>query len=403
MSNKNFIKYIRLNAEKSAYLQLSKIKQISDASELRLSNICTKHQYAVTLAALSAGVEITDLNAPILMNIFERCKKILFPSKNTPNISFYIIPDNQPNAGCVFLGDDTYMININSALIDLCSEGELAFVIGHELGHLKFNHHKLTAASADDNLSAILRSRLLEYNRMCEITADRAGFICSNLTDATQALFKLAIGTKSSLIQFNYSQITSQLNNLQSLLEDKTHLRQSKFSHPYSLIRLLAIYKFDAFINNEHKKNNDITLIDVEITDSLEMMSPKAYKAEELLLMYGCLWVAYSDKDAAELEIQSIYSFCKTEMVDDFQAELALSNKPLMKIKNIFKSHLKKNSSISQAAKATILEKLLCVARADNFIRNIELESVREISNLLKLEKLFVESSIKKLTKSIGL
>jgi hypothetical protein len=30
-------------------------------------------------------------------------------------------------------------------------------------------------------------------------------------------------------------------------------------------------------------------------------------------------------------------------MVDDFQAELALSNKPLMKIKNIFKSHLKKN------------------------------------------------------------
>ena len=93
------------------------------------------------------------------------------------------------------------MININSALIDLCSEGELAFVIGHELGHLKFNHHKLTAASADDNLSAILRSRLLEYNRMCEITADRAGFICSNLTDATQALFKLAIGTKSSLIK----------------------------------------------------------------------------------------------------------------------------------------------------------------------------------------------------------
>tara|TARA_B100000780_G_C21114975_1_gene451001 strand:+ start:1399 stop:2604 length:1206 start_codon:yes stop_codon:yes gene_type:complete len=394
-----FNKYIRFSEEKNLQNELKKVKVISDNSNTLLNSVCTKHQYETSLNILSNGLEITELNSPILSSIFENCKKTLFPSKNIPNISLYLTPDLVPNASCIYLDKNEYIININSSLLDLLSKEELAFIIGHEIGHLKFKHHQITSSAQCDSLSATLELKIMEYNRMCEITADRSGFICSGFEDATQALFKLSVGTKSELVKLNLLQINNQLGNLSALLDKKIHLRQSKLSHPYSLIRLIAINEFKNFTKSSKLDPKNLLKIDKVIIEALAIMSPKAYVPEELLLMYACFWVAYCDKNVQENEIQSIYSFCSGRMVDEFNTEVISSKNKLAFIIKSFKDHFKKNSSITRPARATILEKLLCIAKADGMIRKIELDNIRTISKLLDIDTPFVERSIQQFTK----
>lgn len=395
------LKHTRFSKEKFLCDELSKVNVLVSESNLRLQNICTKHQYKSSLDLLSSGIQVDNENSPILNSIFDTCVKKLFHSKNVPNINFFVIPGFLPNAGLCYLDDNNYAVNITSSLLDLCSEGQIAFVLGHELGHLKYKHHKLNAASGADNLSATIHSKLLEYNRLCEITADRAGLICSNFYDATQALFNIAIGTKSDLLKFNPSQISSQLNNLKILLEDKKHLRQSKLSHPYSLIRLAAINQFNNFLISKNNETITIDHVDEEINKALSLMNPEPHKFEDTILLHACCWVAFSDNDIADAEIQSIYSFCKPELVDLFLEQIRglQDNTQLKFIKAEFKKILKKNT-ITLAAKATILEKLLCVSKADNFIRKTELSSIREIGGLLDLDQVFIEKTIAQITKT---
>ena len=89
------------------------------------------------------------------------------------------------------------------------------------------------------------------------------------------------------------------------------------------------------------------------------------------------------------------------ELVDLFLEQIRglQDNTQLKFIKAEFKKILKKNT-ITLAAKATILEKLLCVSKADNFIRKTELNSIREIGGLLDLDQVFIEKTIAQITKT---
>src|SRR4029077_5965406 len=127
-----------------------------------------------------------------------------------PEPEMYVAVDSEPNA--FTYGHTKPFITLASGLVDLMSDEELFFVIGHEVGHIKAGHvlygtmaRNITAivamlGQATLGLGAVLGQGLviglLEWYRCAELTADRAALLCvQDLEPARDTFMKLAGGT----------------------------------------------------------------------------------------------------------------------------------------------------------------------------------------------------------------
>ena len=86
--------------------------------------------YEVVLTANS--VKVTEKHFSQTYEIFKECAQILDLEKIP---KFYITQDPDINAYTTGT-EDTFLV-ISSGLIDLMADEELAFIIGHEMGHIK--------------------------------------------------------------------------------------------------------------------------------------------------------------------------------------------------------------------------------------------------------------------------
>ncbi len=99
--------------------------------------------------------------------------------------------------------DNTLMV-LNSGTVDLLSEGQLKYVVGHEMGHIKSGHvlyhvmaQLITSAISfiplGETLLTPIQLGLMYWNRMSEFTADRAGLLaCQDKDEAIKAIIKMA-------------------------------------------------------------------------------------------------------------------------------------------------------------------------------------------------------------------
>lgn len=151
-----------------------------------------------------SNLRVTDRNFPEVMDALrEVCETLCMPS--VPNL--YIRWAYDVNAFTA--GVESPIIVLDSGCIDLLSHEELLFIIGHEVGHIKSQHvlyHQM--ASVIPILGEILGAAtlgigglistgfqipLLNWVRMSEFTADRAGLLaCQDPKIATSALMKTA-------------------------------------------------------------------------------------------------------------------------------------------------------------------------------------------------------------------
>ena len=194
-------------------------------------------------------LKITDRNFPHVYQIFEEACQILEIEK--PPL-FYIEPGfAQINAFTA--GVEQPILVVNRYAVDMLTEEELLFVLGHELGHVKSNHllHTQVASvlpsigeaigNATFGLGSIATSGLQlgldHWRRMAEFTADRAGLLtCQDLRVATKTLMKMA-GLHEKY--FN-----------ETVVED--FILQAQEFHEYSYDNLDKIVKFFSNLQNTH-------------------------------------------------------------------------------------------------------------------------------------------------------
>ena len=99
---------------------------------------------------------------------------------------------------------DRTMLVLNSGAVDLLTESQLDYVVGHEMGHIKSGHvlYHLMAQLISGAISFIplgealltpIHYSLLYWQRMSEFTADRAGLLtCQNKDAAIEAIIKMS-------------------------------------------------------------------------------------------------------------------------------------------------------------------------------------------------------------------
>lgn len=127
-----------------------------------------------------------------------------------PEPEMYVTVDPVPNA--FTYGHTKPFITVTSGLVDMLSDEELFFVIGHEMGHIKAGH--VLYGTMARNIAAVvaligqatfgigsllgqgLVIALYEWYRCAELTADRAALLCvQDIEPARDTFMKLAGGT----------------------------------------------------------------------------------------------------------------------------------------------------------------------------------------------------------------
>jgi len=117
-----------------------------------------------------------------------------------PYPTFYALPHAEINAFTT--GVDRPIICANRALLDACTNDELKFILGHELGHYLCGHVKyhnvaswLTRGAASvikSKFVGVLWPTLMSWCRYSELSADRAGLLaCQDFNVACSAFLKM--------------------------------------------------------------------------------------------------------------------------------------------------------------------------------------------------------------------
>jgi hypothetical protein len=204
---------------------------------------------------LSNAFKLTRSVAPAVLDALAACKELL--GHDGP-VEVFVNPEPRIRAAAVYAPPETPAIVLSSRLLEVFQEAELRFILGHELGHLAFEHFALplpaTAVAREESGRLVPHAALLGlylWNRAAEVSADRAGLLCAKELEASaSALLKLASGWPSGSVK---SELLAATRQVDALLSDPS-AREKRGeddealgcfrSHAFSPWRLRALVAF---------------------------------------------------------------------------------------------------------------------------------------------------------------
>ena len=195
---------------------------------------------------ISAAQPVTPQNMPELSEITREAAERLRPGP----VKVYVAPSRSLNAYTFGLTSPKVVV-LYGALFKIMDADEIAFILGHELGHVALGHTWLNSLvgglagiPSPWAASLLLIFAFRWWNRACEFSADRAGLLaCGKPEKAISALVKLAAGpeadTRAELIEA-YRRIDA---------EDDTWLGvlgETLGTHPMTIKRINELRRYAA-------------------------------------------------------------------------------------------------------------------------------------------------------------
>ena len=190
--------WIGLGLDRELFSSLAACPPVRDAME-RIAGGAGHLQLAEKRRQLAVSLRVTASVSPYLEDVLCSVRDLLRLERS---VELYVTPSPVANAFCMALpGDDGLLVVVTSGAVELFSREELAFLVGHELGHGLLGHHRLPGSMLLDPVEPSLRLsweytlELLRWMRASEISADRFGLVCcQDPRIATRVFLKLASG-----------------------------------------------------------------------------------------------------------------------------------------------------------------------------------------------------------------
>ena len=156
----------------------------------------------------------------------------------------FIAQDPYPNAYTIGF-KNPYSIVLSSSLVEDLTEEELEAVIVHELGHVKFNHPRITSLVNPAGKNIFILTQIFGFwRRSTELTADRVSLLTTeNPRALITALIKISVGTKF-LKLINEEELLQQSQKVKENIFNKSG--ELLLDHPYltkRISRLLQLAK----------------------------------------------------------------------------------------------------------------------------------------------------------------
>jgi len=223
-------------------------------------------------------------------------------------VDFYISGSSEVNAWSSYSDEEgsPHIVNINSALLQLMTDDELAFVVGHELGHLINQNTKLSSLIRfvfpnKESVPIALSYKIRLWEQLAELEADRYGFLAvEDLGVCVSAFYKLASGLDITKMNVKIDVLLEE--NLRHLEYFKTERGSSRETHPVNPIRVEALNLYATTMSDSvlDKKMDDLLSILLRVgTSELD------YNISLFIASSG-LYMAHLDDDVSDNEIELI-------------------------------------------------------------------------------------------------
>lgn len=304
------------------------------------------------------------------------------------DVDFYVTSDAQLNAYAVSRNEENepHIININSSLLNLMSDEELRFIIGHEMGHLITKNADLLKLiyfifPGNSDMPMLLQHKIRLWKQLSELTADRYGYmVCPNVPTCVSAFFKLASGVDLQRVDLNIEAFIA--DNDKRLEYFKNDKGINLASHPVNLIRIKAIQLFSqskAFnVGYGHLDDAQLGEAMRELTSILEKI-----KESELDLYFTHFIAAAgvilsgSDENYNEKEIEAILQELSEFIIfPKFFLDNIVEGGKVMEI---FNDSLQRILSVNPGSRESLLYYLARIALSDKKIAENEIGFIFEV------------------------
>lgn len=179
-------------SDKAAFLSLEKVKAFDKAVDWVIKNAV---EQVNDVQQTGSSIRVTEVSNSKLLNLMRMVANTV-DIKDIPQAytrwgyDIYISTDGDKNPKMIF----------NTGTLDLLTDGELRFLIGHEFGHIKSNHLKYLLLCRYWSMyasfipgSTLLQIPLFHWSRMTDLTADRVGLLaCQDINVALKTMIKMA-------------------------------------------------------------------------------------------------------------------------------------------------------------------------------------------------------------------
>jgi uncharacterized tellurite resistance protein B-like protein len=253
---------------------------------------------------LGTDLQLSEVMSPRLFTLLNGVRSTL---NFDEAVDLFVHADASINAFAIYShGGLPHMIILTSRLIERMTDPELTFVLGHEIGHVHFRHYRArlveqaigSNAEGRSRMPSLLQRRLQTWNRLAELSADRAGFAAAahdGLGPIVSAFFKIASGLGPEHLQFDISAFLNQLEQIRRL---KRKELICGFSHPVTPIRVRALQLFrDA--GGAAATKDKLEVVDRGVSDLARLMEYEASEPLEIhardFVLAGGVLAAHAD------------------------------------------------------------------------------------------------------------
>ena len=206
-----------------------------------------------TINITMSAVEITKeqfRDRPDLIKIIQDCAKVV--GIKQPRV--FVADGQGVNAHTTNVTDPTIVLNSSLLSNWYISEGELRFIIGHEMGHIKCAHVKwhtvldIARDTLPEKIATVALFPLLKWFRESEFSADNAGLLCcQDVRTAESALIRMELGlgaTTTGRINIDEYLRQREKSNFGAVAEGVQLWREVLSGHPFTpdRIRQVRIY-----------------------------------------------------------------------------------------------------------------------------------------------------------------
>ena len=204
---------------------------------------------------LGNAVQVTERQLPHIYRNYQAA------ADNLPPVKINLFVAQEPSMNAFTFGyREPYTIVLTSGLVEKMNDEEIQAVIGHELGHILFEHVRLVSLMA--GLGGLFRLLFYQWSRSCEYSADALALLSTGwkLEPVARAMLKLASGL--SEIEINLDEFLAQINEENQTAAGRAELFSS---HPFINKRIqrlaqLAIQGQPAPTSSQEDADNDLNL-----------------------------------------------------------------------------------------------------------------------------------------------
>ena len=319
-------------------------------------------------------------------NIFNEIKEAL---QFTEPVDFYITGDSSVNAFAIAAQEEgePNIINVNSSLIQLMTDDELRFVIGHEMGHLINKNASLVKLinfvfPQGATIPITLQYKIRLWQQLSELVADRFGYMAMpDINVCISAFFKMSSGLDFKKMDMK----------VDAFLEDNKkrldYFRNDKginfATHPINPIRVEALNQFSksVFFNEKGMSKDELENgMDDLIEILLKVRNTELDSHMADFIATAGLIVANSDEQITEHEIELILS--ELSVLEIFPKSF-LEDMAKEDVIKIFKKSIKKLLEISPETREGMLRYLISISLVD---KDISVKEVELIFNIAQAE-----------------